>query len=188
MDYIQATMVHESTGISPFELELGWLPRQHFDWEERSRLSPPMPPTERLTRGTAQQFAKRCHDAIQWARQNVFRSQDRQRVQANKHRRPVDFDVDDLVYVKRKNWTTDRPSHKLDYQNIGPYRIIERVGHAFRLDLPNDIKIHPVITPDRLRRAANDPLPGQFPTPQPPIEVDGMPEWEVERIVASRLH
>ena len=187
MDFVQATMVHESTGLSPFELELGWHPRQHFDWQERARLAPPMPVTERMNRGLAQRFAKRCHDAVEWAKQNVLRTQQRQSTQANKHRRPVDFDVGDLVYVQRKNWTSDRPSTKLDYQNIGPYQVLERVGHAFRLDLPANVKIHPVITPDRLRRAASDPLPGQVPTPQPPVEIDGEPEWEVQRIVASRI-
>lgn len=132
MDFVQATMVHESIGMSPFELELGWNPRQHFDWEERSRLVAPMPVTERMNRGMAQQFAKRCHDAVQWAKKNVLRAQERQSVQANKHRRPVDFDIGDSVYVKRKNWTSNRPSTKLDYQNIGPYKILERVGYAFR--------------------------------------------------------
>ena len=30
----------------------------------------------------------------------------------------------------------ERPSRKLDYQMAGPYRILEKVGHSYRLDLP----------------------------------------------------
>lgn len=30
-------------------------------------------------------------------------------------------------------------------------------------------------------------VPGQHPNPPPPIEVNGDTEWEVERILASRL-
>ena len=41
---------------------------------------------------------------------------------------------------------------------------------------------------DRLRKAANNPLPGQIPTPSPAEEIDGELEWEVERILTSRLN
>jgi hypothetical protein len=62
----------------------------------------------------------------------------------------------------------------------GPYRVLEKVGNAYRLELPPAIKVHPVIAAS-LRRAADDPVPGQHP------EVNGEAEWEVERILASRL-
>jgi hypothetical protein len=62
------------------------------------------------------------------------------------------------------------------------------VGHAYRLELPQHLgKLHPVFAAERLRRAPNDPLPGQTPEPQPPILIDNELEYEVERIRASRL-
>ena len=63
----------------------------------------------------------------------------------------------------------------------------KKVGNAYRLELPPAIKVHPVIATSRLRKAADDPVPGQHPEPPPPIEVNGEAEWEVERILASRL-
>ena len=69
----------------------------------------------------------------------------------------------------------------------GPYKILERVGNAYKLDLPPSIKVHPIIAAARLRKAASDPVPGQHPDPPPPIEVNGKAEWEVEKILASRL-
>jgi len=41
---------------------------------------------------------------------------------------------------------------------------------------------------DRLRKADNDPLPGQVQTPPPPEEINGEPEWEVEGIERARIH
>jgi len=40
-------------------------------------------------------------------------------------RRAIDFDVGDFVWVTTKEWTTGRPSKKLDSQMEGPYKILE---------------------------------------------------------------
>jgi hypothetical protein len=48
------------------------------------------------------------------------------------------------------------------------------------------MRIHPVFHINLLRPAANNPLPGQLHPAPPPIEVEGIEEWEVEDIVDSR--
>ena len=65
--------------------------------------------------------------------------------------------------------------------------ITEKVGHSFRLALPENMKVHNVFPPEKLRLAANDPLPGQNNEEPLPINVTGDDEWEVEEILASRL-
>lgn len=68
----------------------------------------------------------------------------------------------------------------------GPYKILEKVGNSYKLELPILIKVHPVIPPDCLYKVANNPLPRQVHEPPPAIEVNGKKEWEVKEILAIK--
>jgi hypothetical protein len=45
---------------------------------------------------------------------------------------------------------------------VGLYTILERIGNAFRIDLPPLIRIHLVISINKLYKAVNNLLPGQL--------------------------
>src|SRR5271157_4116122 len=93
----------------------------------------------------------------------------------------------DRVWLFSKGLSTERPSTRLDWKRRGPFRITEKVGYSYRLDLPESIRIYPVIHADRLRLFRGNPLPGQEWEEPPPEEIDRELEYEVNEIVASRV-
>ena len=50
------------------------------------------------------------------------------------------------------------------------------------------MRIHDVFSPDKLWKAANDPLPGQQQELPEPIEINDDQEWEVEQILDLCIH
>lgn len=167
---------------------MGFLPIMTFDWQKRSSLTRKTPATERLSRSEAQEFANRRAEAVAWAKSNLFKAQASYKKQADKARRPIDWKPEDMVYVRKGAWRTDRPHDGLDNPYMGPYRVVRQVNeNAFEIDLPPGVRARRVINASRLVRAPENPVPGQRTPPPPPIEVDGVPEWEVNRILSSRV-
>jgi hypothetical protein len=70
----------------------------------------------------------------------------------------------------------------------GPYKILEQIGHSFKLKLLESIKVHPVFYAKKLRKDPENPLPGQT-NPEPlPLEVEeGETEYEVQEVLAVKL-
>jgi len=44
---------------------------------------------------------------------------------------------------------------------VGPYKVLEKVGNLYKVKLPDLIRVHPIFSLDRLRKAISDLLPGQ---------------------------
>jgi hypothetical protein len=54
----------------------------------------------------------------------------------NRHRRAVDWVVGDKVYLNTRNLAVQRPSRKLSSKWEGPFKVLEQIGNAYRLELP----------------------------------------------------
>ena len=126
-------------------------------------------------------------EALERGKEAIEKAQYKKERDINIHWRIPDFDVGDEVWVTRKGWRTLRPSKKLDNQNEGPFKILKKVGHSYQLKLPDSVKVHDVFYADRLRKAADDPLPGQR-NPEPgPVYITDDAEYEVGKILAVKL-
>jgi hypothetical protein len=55
------------------------------------------------------------------------------------------------------------------------------------LKLPPGSRIHDVFAPDVLIKAPEDPLPGQDPPKPSGTAIQGVEEWEVDEVLASKL-
>ena len=74
----------------------------------------------------------------------------------NQHHLPApEFSPGDKVWLLRRNIKTTRPSDKLDYKKIGPYKIIEKRGKSsYLLKLPPTLKrLHPIFHVSLLKPA-----------------------------------
>ncbi len=85
------------------------------------------------------------------------------------------------------NIITAKLSKKLDNKMIRPFKVIDKVGFLYGLDLPNSMKIHNMFHPGLLCKAGIDPLPGQRVQPPGPIIIDDQEEWELNYILDSRM-
>ena len=84
------------------------------------------------------------------------------------------------VWLLRRHITTTRPSSKLDVRKLGPFPIIGQVGSsAYRLGLPSSIKIYHVFHVSLLDPHVANTFQGRVVGIPPPIQVDGVPEFEV---------
>ena len=102
-----------------------------------------------------------------------------------------EYKVGDLVWLKRTNIATTRPSQKLDYQKLGPFKIIAVVGTgqlAYRLELPHQMRIHNVFHVSLLEPYKANTIEGRTQPPPPPVEIEnGEVEWEVQDILDSKI-
>lgn len=89
--------------------------------------------------------------------QQLVRTSQRMKHQEDKNRSEREFAVGDLVYLKLQPYirttVAARSNQKLAYRYFGPFRVLARVGIvAYKLDLPDTARIHPVIHVSQLKR------------------------------------
>ncbi|KAG0158308.1 hypothetical protein PDIDSM_5821 [Penicillium digitatum] len=142
----------ESTRVSPFYANYGFHPRIGFE--------PSQPASHPATRD-AEKFATRMQELTEYVRAEILSAQARYEEQTNRHRAPARrYRPGQLVWLNARNIRTLRPQKKLDWKNLGPFKVLEAISaHAYKLELPASMKIHPVFNVSLLQPAATNPIP-----------------------------
>jgi len=170
---------HSSTGLSPFEVGQGVQPT----------LFPSLETSEPIkgTSDAAKTFVQQASSNVARARDALEKAQQSQAAQANKTRVPSNFKIGDQVMVSTENIRPDTLGRaKLTNRFVGPFKITRSTGgDSFELQLPADMKIHPVFHSSLLKPFV--PNPKEFTDREPPVRhpvlVDGSPEYVVEKIL-----
>ena len=177
-----------TTKVSPFLANTGQHPRMGF--EPPTDL--PRPRYQVVQAQDANRFVETMSDLNEYLRSEMKWAQAIYESNANRTRNPAPaYRVGDLVWLDARNIKTRRPSKKLDWKNVGPFPVTQVVSpYAYRLGLPDSMKIHDVFHTNLLRPAPEPEvaLPGQRNKPPPVVEVDGEQEWFIDRIEDSRYN
>ena len=120
--------VHAVHGPSPFKVVFGFDPALPFD--------------RAVNKPSNNHAAEEVIHACQKLHKDIYAAQQKYNMQmtnyANKHRRPLEFEEVDNVYVLSENFRLPKTfSRKLAAKWLGPYRIITKVSPiAYHLQLP----------------------------------------------------
>ena len=80
----------------------------------------------------------------------------------------------------------ERPSRKLMERYVGPYAIEEVISsNVVKLRLPSSMRIHLVVNVSQIVRY-KEQIKGQKKEEGKPVEVEGVEEWEVEKILNKK--
>jgi hypothetical protein len=94
------------------------------------------------------------------------------------------FSEGDMFYLATKNVNTDRPSKKLDYKFIEPYKAIRKISeNNYELNLLSTVKYHPIFHVSLLESAADTIHPK---TGNESREITGSEVYEAEAIREMR--
>ena len=168
--------VHASTGKTPHELLKGYIAGFANAPEGRALEGEAPLATERA------QWLRSSREHLMELWKRVAAQQTKY---YNEHHKSISFQIGDKVLLRSINIRTLRPKKKIDHKQLGPFRILEKIGtQAYKLELPERYDaIHPVFHISLLEPWHSR---GEDPEPQA-ILVEGEEEWEVDKILDKRI-
>ena len=159
--------------VLPFMANYGRELRMGGDIRKRGKVEKAMEFVERM---------KKVHEetgaVLKKTQENMKRQADRERKETK------DWKKGDKVLLSTKDLVfKERPAKKLVDRYVGLYTIEEVVfTNAVKLWLPTSIRIHPVVNISQIVQY-KEQVEGQKKKKEKPIEIEGVKEWEVEKIL-----
>ncbi|KAI3742437.1 hypothetical protein L1987_60119 [Smallanthus sonchifolius] len=141
---------HTSINMSPFEPLYGHKCRSPICWNEIGE--------EQIT---GPELIQETSDKILQIRDNIRTARSRQKCYADKRRKPLEFQVGDLVLLKVSPWkgvVRFGKKAKLAPRYVGPFKILEKIGKvAYKLELPPSLgNVHPTFHVSNLKKCLAD--------------------------------
>ena len=171
-EFVHNNWPNETTRESPFHMLMGYHPRA--DWTDtRSPIPQVMTHVEQFkeARGKAQELMKRAQ--LSWV----------------KHRDTPKYQEGDQVWLEGRHLRTNQPTAKLAPRRHGPFPIVQVMSPVnYRLKLPPQWSIHDVFHTDLLTPYRETPAHGANYQRPPPDLVNGVEEFEVEKVLDSCRH
>lgn len=135
------------------------------------------------------EFMQRWRRDMEVAREHMQKAQERQKRQADKHRRHVTYRIGDRVMLNNSDWL--RTGRKLLPKYWGPFRVAAVPSPVtVKLELPQSLsRIHDVvhISKVKLYKEAELEFPGRQQTDRPPPVVAEDNQYKVEDVIGKRV-
>jgi hypothetical protein len=130
--------VHSSIGHSPFVANYGFDPRTPYNLID--------PPIDIIPQQKDDSVLERLLTVHKLIVDQLHIAKAKQKHYADQRSTPKQFDVGERVMLSTQNLKLlNQPSKKFRSRYVGPYKIIEKISsQAFKLDLPSNMKVHPV--------------------------------------------
>jgi len=179
---------HKAIGMSPFEADIGYIPRRPLDLLALR----PRTPISRL--GT--EYAECLVKILSMLRERMEETKLTMVSEANEHRQPHPFWVGDSVFLNTRllpvgyanvnsSANDNVNSRKFQHLYASPFTILKSAGeNAFVLDIPAHWRLHPVFNIACLKLLKVDKT-HEHPPP-PPLHSTPTVEYKVESICKHR--
>ncbi|KAI3819476.1 hypothetical protein L1987_13315 [Smallanthus sonchifolius] len=150
IEYSYNNSYHTSINMAPFEALYGRKCRSPICWNEIGE-----------AQITGPEIIQETSDNIIQIRDNIRVARSRQKSYADKQRKPLEFQVGDLVLLKVSPWKGVihfGKKGKLAPRYVGPFKILERIGKvAYKLELPPSLgNVHPTFHVSNLKKCLAD--------------------------------
>jgi hypothetical protein len=161
----------EGIQMSPFQANYGYEPRTSLSPRQAKKTSS----TAKQRMETLMNLHKDLYFTAELVQKQMAKYYDLRRSEG------PDLKEGDKVWLLHQNFTSRRPSKKLDHVRLGPFKIAAKISEVtYRLDLPAKMKIYPVQHIAMLEPAYGDAEP-------PVYEADTYrgqeeDEWQVSKI------
>ena len=168
--------VHTVTKVSPFMANYGKELRMGGDIRRKGKVE------------SATVFVERMRKVQEEAEAALRKTQEEMKKYADRGRKETEvWKKGDRVLLSTKDLVfKERPTKKLTERYMGPYMIEEVVlSNIVKLRLPSLMRIHPVVNVSWIV-CYKEHVKGQKKEEGKPVKVEGIKEWEVEKILNKK--